>query len=91
MATACSPVGPSRIDWHLYDDQSGIIQPHEALGWCEPGGFHTVTLGNTFHDGRYRIQDKLGYGGHSTVWLARDLQEECVVLGAFICRYNSFC
>ncbi|KFY14237.1 hypothetical protein V491_06115 [Pseudogymnoascus sp. VKM F-3775] len=61
---------------HLYDDDSGIIQPHEWLEEYEPGGMHPVTLGDTFCDARYRIQDKLGYGGHSTVWLARDLQEE---------------
>lgn len=77
---------PPRIDWHLYDDQSGIIQPHESLYEYEPGGLHTVTLGDMFHEGRYCIHDKLGYGGHSTVWLANDLQEDCVVLGAFICR-----
>lgn len=75
-----------RIDWHLYDDESGIIQPHEPLQEYVPGGLHTVTLGDTFHDGRYRIHNKLGYGGHSTVWLAQDIQGECVVLGAFIFR-----
>ncbi|OBT72140.1 hypothetical protein VF21_08775 [Pseudogymnoascus sp. 05NY08] len=56
------------IDWHLYDDGSGIIQPHEPLQEYVPGGLHTVTLGDIFHDGRYRIHNKLGYGGHSTVW-----------------------
>lgn len=63
---------PTEINWHLYDDDSGIIQLEEY----EPGGMHPVMLGDTFRDGRYRIQDKLGYGRHSTVWLARDLQEE---------------
>ncbi|KFY86618.1 hypothetical protein V500_07511 [Pseudogymnoascus sp. VKM F-4518 (FW-2643)] len=67
---------PPRIDWGLYDDESGIIQPHEALEACVPGGLHTVMLGDTFQGGRYCIRDKLGYGGYSTVWLARDLQEE---------------
>lgn len=77
---------PTRIDWHLYDDDSGIIQPREWLVEYEPEGMHPVTLGDTFNDGRYRIEDKLGYGGYSTVWLARDIQEECVVLGAFVRR-----
>ncbi|KFZ05810.1 hypothetical protein V501_07999 [Pseudogymnoascus sp. VKM F-4519 (FW-2642)] len=28
------------------------------------------------NSGRYSVHDKLGYGGYSTVWLARDLQEK---------------
>lgn len=36
------------------------------------GGFHPIHLADTFEDGRYRILHKLGYGGFSTVWLARD-------------------
>jgi hypothetical protein len=38
-------------------------------------------LGDTFHDGRYCIHDKLGYGGYSTVWLARDLKAKIVRSG----------
>ena len=37
-----------------------------------PGGFHPVHLADTFDGDRYRILHKLGYGGFSTVWLARD-------------------
>jgi len=36
------------------------------------GGFHPVHLADTFKDGRYHILHKLGYGGFSTAWLARD-------------------
>ncbi|CAI6079015.1 unnamed protein product [Clonostachys chloroleuca] len=36
-----------------------------------PGGFHPVHLGDVL-DGRYHIFRKLGSGGQSTVWLARD-------------------
>lgn len=44
----------------------------EALEDYEPGGYHPIIIGDTLHDGRYHIADKLGHGGYSTVWLARD-------------------
>lgn len=44
----------------------------EDLELYQPGGFHPVHLGDTFADGRYRIIHKLGFGGFSTVWLARE-------------------
>ncbi|KAJ4489723.1 kinase-like protein [Lentinula edodes] len=37
-----------------------------------PGGFHPVQIGDKFSAGRYRIIHKLGFGGSSTIWLARD-------------------
>lgn len=36
------------------------------------GGFHPIHLGDAFKGGRYCVLHKLGYGGFSTVWLARD-------------------
>lgn len=36
------------------------------------GGFHPVSLGDTLGSGRYRVLHKLGFGGSSTVWPARD-------------------
>ncbi|KAG5967527.1 hypothetical protein E4U57_000685 [Claviceps arundinis] len=38
----------------------------------KPGGYHPVSLGDTFDSNRYSILRKLGYGLYSTVWLARD-------------------
>ena len=38
------------------------------------GGFHPVSLGDTFDSGQYTIKRKLGYGQYSTVWLAEDLK-----------------
>lgn len=37
-----------------------------------PGGYHPISLGDSFKDGRYVIVKKLGWGHFSTVWLARD-------------------
>ena len=38
----------------------------------EGGGFYPVRLGETFDNGRFVIKRKLGWGGFSSVWLARD-------------------
>ncbi|KAJ8106856.1 hypothetical protein OPT61_g9265 [Boeremia exigua] len=43
----------------------------ECLEMYEPGGYHPVMIDDLLHN-RYRILDKLGYGGYSTIWLARD-------------------
>lgn len=43
----------------------------ETLEEYQPGGYHPVMIGDVLHN-RYRIVDKLGHGGYSTVWLARD-------------------
>jgi len=64
-----------RIDWNLYSD-AVYVQPHEPLELYVPGGLHPVTLGDSLHQGRYSIRHKLGYGGYSTVWMARDLTNE---------------
>ncbi|RDB29753.1 Serine/threonine-protein kinase SRPK [Hypsizygus marmoreus] len=37
-----------------------------------PGGFHPVAIGDAFAQGRYRVVHKLGFGGSSTIWLARN-------------------
>ncbi|XP_058762594.1 uncharacterized protein LOC131635976 [Vicia villosa] len=36
------------------------------------GGYHAVRVGDTFNNGCYVVQDKLGWGHFSTVWLAWD-------------------
>lgn len=40
------------------------------------GGLHPVLIGDRFRDDRYMVLHKLGYGGFSTVWLARDHAKE---------------
>ncbi|KAK6223466.1 Serine/threonine-protein kinase spk-1 [Colletotrichum tabaci] len=66
-------------DFSLQTSFGGDLKyfPYQLRGECEdleayePGGFHPVHLGDTF-DGRYKVVHKLGFGGFSTVWLARD-------------------
>ena len=43
------------------------------------GGFHPIHLGDTLKAGRYCVLHKLGYGGFSTVWLARDKFQDRLV------------
>lgn len=54
--------------------QKSIEWPEEDLTSTaeEGGGFYPLRLGETFEDGRFVITRKLGWGGNSSVWLARD-------------------
>ncbi|KAJ6119072.1 protein kinase, partial [Penicillium samsonianum] len=47
-------------------------QATEEADFYSTGGFHPVSLGDTFNSGTYKVMRKLGYGQYSTVWLARD-------------------
>ena len=59
---------PSRPSGPIYEWQERV----ENLEEYRAGGYHPIQLGDEFSRGRYRIIGKLGYGGYSTVWLARD-------------------
>ncbi|KAK8016966.1 kinase domain protein [Apiospora rasikravindrae] len=50
-----------------------FIDGVEPLALYEPGGYHPVMVDDLLHR-RYRIVDKLGHGGYSTIWLAHDEQ-----------------
>lgn len=63
MSSASSAQFPLVYDWQ--DDV-------ENLEHYRVGGYHPVELGDQFGDSRYEIVHKLGYGGSSTVWLAKD-------------------
>lgn len=48
----------------------------ENLEEYRVGGFHPTVIGDAFHSGRYEVAHKLGFGGYSTIWLARDRQSQ---------------
>lgn len=50
------------------------IDDCEDIEQYEPGGFHPVSLDDQYDGNRNQVVNKLGAGGFSTVWLARDLQ-----------------
>lgn len=43
----------------------------DSEDYCK-GGYHPVTVGESFKDGKYTVVRKLGWGHFSTVWLSRD-------------------
>lgn len=43
----------------------------DSEDYCK-GGYHPVSIGETFKDGKYTVVRKLGWGHFSTVWLSRD-------------------
>ena len=49
-----------------------LLHTEERIDKYRPGGYHPVTIEDTFSNGRYTVYNKLGHGGSSTVWLALD-------------------
>ena len=56
----------------LYGRPNNLLFTEETILGYQRGGYHPVALGDTLKDGRYKICHKLGHGGYSTVWVARD-------------------
>lgn len=48
-------------------------EEEDSEDYCK-GGYHPVSVGEVFKDGRYVVTRKLGWGHFSTVWLSRDTQ-----------------
>ncbi|KAG0095209.1 SRSF protein kinase 2 [Podila epicladia] len=56
-----------------YDDTHSLYSDEEEdMEDYRRGGYHYISVGDVFHDGRYVTLRKLGWGHFSTVWLARD-------------------
>jgi len=54
-------------------EQGDSFSEEEDMEDYKKGGYHYVAVGDIFHDGRYMVLRKLGWGHFSTVWLARDV------------------
>jgi serine/threonine-protein kinase SRPK3 len=62
-----SGTSPSSPD----DAAENTADEEDSEDYCK-GGYHPVTVGETYKDGKYIIVRKLGWGHFSTVWLSKD-------------------
>lgn len=53
------------------DAAENTADEEDSEDYCK-GGYHPVTVGERFKDGKYTVVRKLGWGHFSTVWLSRD-------------------
>lgn len=65
-------------------NQHNLLYNQEKLSRYRPGGYHPVSLGDSFKDGRYKVHHKLGWGGYSTVWLANDREYAAIGHDAYV-------
>ncbi|TGJ83767.1 hypothetical protein E0Z10_g5009 [Xylaria hypoxylon] len=56
--------------------QYAPVEDTELIDDYETGGYHPIHIGDRLGSkGRFNVVHKLGFGGHSTVWLAQDEAE----------------
>jgi serine/threonine-protein kinase SRPK3 len=52
-------------------EEANTADEEDSEDYCK-GGYHPVQVGEQYHNGRYTVIQKLGWGHFSTVWLSRD-------------------
>ncbi|KAF2199242.1 serine/threonine-protein kinase SRPK2 [Delitschia confertaspora ATCC 74209] len=62
---------PSPSSSSSVDDAENTADEEDSEDYCK-GGYHPVSVGEQYKDGKYTIVRKLGWGHFSTVWLSRD-------------------
>ncbi|KAL8724109.1 MAG: hypothetical protein Q9181_006980 [Wetmoreana brouardii] len=69
----------------VYEWLDGVEDPN---GY-HVGGYHPVNINDELSDGRYHVVHKLGFGGYSTVWLAKDRNTGKYVAVKILCAEPS--
>ena len=64
------------------------IEGIESLDEYRPGGLPVLYIGDVLDSGRYKILHKLGHGGSSTTWLARN-QDTTELVAIKACTHES--
>ncbi|KAF2877843.1 kinase-like domain-containing protein [Massariosphaeria phaeospora] len=65
-----------KVDRSKLPHCEGEVHDAELMSDYGPEKLAPVHIGDEFHDGKYRIVDKLGVGGYATVWLAKNTKTD---------------
>ncbi|PGG95140.1 CMGC/SRPK protein kinase [Polytolypa hystricis UAMH7299] len=72
--TFSSPLSRSSSSSSAAEDPAAAeatADEEDSEDYCK-GGYHPVSIGESYNNGRYIVVRKLGWGHFSTVWLSRD-------------------
>ena len=72
-----------------HTESSDYTSEDEGTEDYRRGGYHAVRIGDTFKNGRYVVQSKLGWGHFSTVWLTWDTQHPVQLY--LVLKISPFC